>query len=78
MAGRGDVGALGAGDGVKWVDGPSDVLWFERDGFACAVNLSGEVVALPDPGAVLLASSYYGVRDGQLLLPPDTALWWEL
>ncbi len=71
--------ALGAGDGVSWVDSPADVLWFERvrDGrrFSCVVNLSDGVVALPDPGAVLLASSYYGVRDGALLLPPDTAIW---
>jgi alpha-glucosidase len=68
--------ALGAG--LTWVDGPAGVLWFERDGVACAVNLSGAVVELPDPGSVLLASSYYGVRDGLLLLPPDTALWWKL
>ena len=68
--------ALGAGRHVG--RRPGGVLWFERDGVACAVNLSGAVVELPDPGSVLLASSYYGVRDGLLLLPPDTALWWKL
>jgi alpha-glucosidase len=60
----------------SWVSAPPDVLHFRRGAFHCLANLSASVVRLPDPGPVLLASSYYGL-DGELLLPPETVLWWE-
>jgi alpha-glucosidase len=60
----------------EWVAATDDVLHFRRGGFHCLANLSEAVVRLPDPGPVLLASSYYGL-DGEVLLPPDTVLWWE-
>lgn len=67
---------VGAGRAVEWLDSAPDVLAFAGPELVCALNLGAGVVALPDPGTVLLASSYYGLRDGALLLPPDTVVWW--
>ncbi|MBB4910054.1 glycoside hydrolase family 13 protein [Actinophytocola algeriensis] len=60
----------------EWVASEDDVLHFRRGTFHCLANLGESVVRVPDPGPVLLASSYYGL-DGEVVLPPDTALWWE-
>jgi alpha-glucosidase len=60
----------------EWLDLPAGVLGFRRGDFGCMVNFGAEVVRLPDPGGVLVASSYHGLEDGEVLLPPDTALWW--
>jgi alpha-glucosidase len=63
-------GALGDGE-MTWLPAPDGVLAFARGaGFACAVNLSADVVPLPS-GRVLLAS---GPLDGDCL-PADTAAW---
>ncbi|BCB84194.1 glycoside hydrolase family 13 protein [Phytohabitans suffuscus] len=63
------------GDGpFAWLPGPDRVLVFSRGRdatFACVVNLSGEPVALPTAGTVVLTSA---PLDGGLL-PPDTAAW---
>jgi alpha-glucosidase len=65
--------ALGDGE-LRWLDGPPDVLIFERDpGFVCAVNLGGRPVRLPGLPANLLLSS--GLTDGSWL-GPDEAAWW--
>ncbi|QFZ19191.1 hypothetical protein [Saccharothrix syringae] len=74
----------GLGAAPEWCPAPPGVLTFVRRdpvggrGVGCAVNRGAEVVRLPDPGRVLVASSYYGLRDGVLLLPPDTVVWWRL
>jgi alpha-glucosidase len=60
----------------EWVESAADVLHFRRGGFHCLANLGESVVRHPDPGPVLLASSYYGL-DGEVMVPPDTVLWWE-
>jgi len=67
--------ALPFGD-FAWVDLPGDVLGFRRGEFHCVVNFGTSVARLVDPGRVLVASSYYGLDAGEVLLPPDTALWW--
>jgi alpha-glucosidase len=59
-----------------WLPSSEGVLHFRRGGFHCLANMGEEVVRLPDPGPVLVASSYYGL-DGQVMLPPDTVVWWE-
>ncbi|MGD6747136.1 glycoside hydrolase family 13 protein [Streptomyces sp. BH106] len=70
---------LGAGDGVKWHgDAPQGVLHFERSGFACTVNTTGAAVRIPAPGTVLLASAPVTVADGDIELPADTTVWWEI
>jgi alpha-glucosidase len=59
-----------------WLSLPDELLGFRRGEFHCVVNLGSSVARLADPGRVLLASSYYGLEGGEVLLPPDTALWW--
>ncbi|MBB6172832.1 alpha-glucosidase [Nocardiopsis mwathae] len=65
------------GDGaMEWAEAPEGVLAFRRaPGFACVVNLTGETVAAPLPGEVLLSSGPTGRRGADLLLPGDTAVW---
>jgi alpha-glucosidase len=69
--------SLGAGDAVEWLPAPDGVLSFRRGGFACALNLGETVARITGSGRVLLASSYHGVDGADLLLPPDTMLWWD-
>ncbi|GGK93387.1 alpha-glucosidase [Sphaerisporangium melleum] len=68
------------GDGaLSWQPSPEGTLVFTRDGvFACTVNTTGEPVALPRPGALLLASAPV-TEDGDLVrLAPDSTAWWSL
>lgn len=66
---------------VEWLPSPPDVLSFRRpDGttgtdLVCTLNAGPEVVAMACVGSPTLASSYYGLRDNDLLLPPDTVVW---
>jgi alpha-glucosidase len=60
----------------EWLDLPPDLLGFRRGEFGCVVNFGRDVVRLPEPGRVLIGSSHYGLEGGEVLLPPDTALWW--
>jgi alpha-glucosidase len=60
----------------EWLDLPAGVLGFRRGEFGCVVNFGSEVARLSDPGRVLIASSHYGLEGEEILLPPDTALWW--
>jgi alpha-glucosidase len=60
----------------EWLPADDDVLHFRRGAFHCLANMGESVVRVPDPGPVLLASSYYGL-DGEVVVPPDTVLWWE-
>ncbi len=64
--------ALGDGT-LTWLDAPAQVLHFTRKPeFGCLVNLSGEVVALPEGVAILVASA--PVIDGRV--EPETAVWY--
>ncbi|WP_156756778.1 glycoside hydrolase family 13 protein [Actinokineospora pegani] len=72
--------ALGAGDTLRWQDADAPLLWFSRTAggrtLHCAVNLGAEPARLP-AGAVLLASGEYAHDGADLVLPRDTAVWWE-
>ncbi|WNV87617.1 hypothetical protein [Umezawaea sp. Da 62-37] len=66
---------------VEWLPSPPGTLSFRRPGsttginLTCTLNMGIEVVAVPRVGSPALASSYYGLRDNDLLLPPDTVVW---
>ncbi|WP_129839505.1 glycoside hydrolase family 13 protein [Streptomyces sp. RFCAC02] len=75
--------ALGAGDGVEWLDAPAGVLAFRRRGadgvsLVCAVNTGAAPAELPGVltagGHALLTSDGW---DGTGPLPVDTAVWWQ-
>ncbi|MFG2098821.1 glycoside hydrolase family 13 protein [Streptomyces sp. NPDC048612] len=69
---------LGAGDAVEWLDAPDGVLAFRRPGgLVCTVNTTGAPATLPAPGRLLLASRQLDVPEGDVVLPADTAVWWE-
>ncbi|MEU8686832.1 DUF3459 domain-containing protein, partial [Streptomyces sp. NPDC048611] len=69
---------LGAGDAVEWLDAPDGVLAFRRPGgLVCTVNTTGAPATLPAPGRLLLASRPLDVSGGDMVLPADTAVWWE-
>ena len=81
LAVRRECPALGAGDGVEWLDGGEGVLVFRRrgaDGSAVLVvaNTSGAPVELPAgcAGARLLLASGPCRAGGPL--PADTTAWW--
>jgi alpha-glucosidase len=64
-----------AGDTIRWLTSPGDVLLFGRDaGFACAVNLSAEPFPLPAGVDVLLCSDAAG-PSGDRMLAADAAAW---
>jgi alpha-glucosidase len=64
------------GDFEWLVDLPRDVLGFRRGDCHCVVNFGPAVTRLTAGGRVLAASSHYGLEGAEVLLPPDTALWW--
>ncbi|NUT46344.1 MAG: glycoside hydrolase family 13 protein [Saccharothrix sp.] len=66
---------LGAGTEVAWLDAPEGVLSFRRGAFTCVVNLGPDVVRLPAPGEVLIASGGFATEDADVLVPPDTTVW---
>src|SRR5690606_24150982 len=74
---RREVGAgAPAGDGLAWQDAPEGVIRFRGGaGWGCAVNLSAREAELPGVDRVLLASGALAERDGAVLLPADTAVW---
>jgi alpha-glucosidase len=61
----------------SWLELPSGLLGFRRGDFGCVVNFGPDVARLPISGNVLVASSDHGVEGGEVLVPPDTALWWS-
>ncbi|SDD65712.1 glycoside hydrolase family 13 protein [Actinokineospora iranica] len=75
--------ALGAGRAVHWHDDEPTLLRFDRvdpatgRGFSCAVNFGAAPARLPVPDNVLLASGPWAADSADLLLPTDTAVWWE-
>ncbi|MEY9966549.1 alpha-glucosidase [Streptacidiphilus sp. MAP12-16] len=80
LAARREHPALGSGDSLVWLDAPEGVLSFRRstaDGvFVCTVNTGSEPVRLPAPGRVLLSSSDVVVIEDEIVLSPDTTVWW--
>ncbi|NKI44193.1 glycoside hydrolase family 13 protein [Streptomyces physcomitrii] len=84
LAARREHPALGAGDSLTWLDAPEGVLVFRRtaeDGtrFFCTANTTGATVRLPAPGQLLLASTAEQPArgtEGEVLLPPDSTVWW--
>ncbi|MBR7825069.1 glycoside hydrolase family 13 protein [Actinospica sp. MGRD01-02] len=75
----------GLGDGrLEWRDAPRGALVFTRGpGFACTVNASGQPVAVPHPGRLILASTALPdaaqgcAPAAEIVLPPDSAAWWH-
>jgi len=76
LAFRREHPALGDGS-LAWEPSPEGTLHLRRDpGFHCQVNLTGETVALPCAGEVVLACGGHR-REGDLLwLAADAAVWW--
>lgn len=56
LAVRRSTADLGAGDAVEWLRAPEGVVAFRRGDFVCVANTTGESVAVPAHGRVLLAS----------------------
>ncbi len=67
--------------GVEWLPAPPAVLSFRRTDsttgvdLVCTLNTGVEVATMPCVGSPALSSSYYGLRDDELLLPPNTVVW---
>ncbi|WP_430786008.1 glycoside hydrolase family 13 protein [Actinoplanes sp. G11-F43] len=75
--------ALAPVDNLTWVAAPAGVLAFERrvDGapvFRCTVNMSDRPVPVGRPGELLLASGPVEGTADDVVLPPDTTVWWSL
>ncbi|MFG2007200.1 glycoside hydrolase family 13 protein [Spirillospora sp. NPDC048911] len=72
--------ALGDGT-LRWLVGPPGTLVFERETgdarLTCAVNLGDRSVRVPAYGRALLASGPIRPDGDCLVLPPDTAVWYE-
>ncbi|MGW8060979.1 glycoside hydrolase family 13 protein [Streptomyces ziwulingensis] len=68
---------LGAGDAVEWLRAPEGVVAFRRGEFVCVANTTGESVAVPAHGRVLLASGEVTEADGEAKVPADTTVWWS-
>ncbi|MGF1425879.1 glycoside hydrolase family 13 protein [Kitasatospora sp. LaBMicrA B282] len=71
---RRELSALGAGDELEWLPAPAGVLAFRRGSLVCLVNTTGEPVAHPTEGRLLLGSG--PVEPG--LLAPDSTSWWAV
>jgi alpha-glucosidase len=59
------------------------VLAFEREVedapvFRCTVNMGDEPVAVGRPGELLLASGPIEGTADNVVLPPDTTVWWSI
>ncbi|HWS36186.1 MAG TPA: DUF3459 domain-containing protein, partial [Actinoplanes sp.] len=75
--------ALTPVDNLRWIPAPDGVLAFEREVpgapvFRCTVNMGAEPVTVGRPGEVLLASGPLEGTAGDVILPPDTTVWWSL
>ncbi|MGW1997241.1 glycoside hydrolase family 13 protein [Embleya sp. NPDC001921] len=69
---------LGGGT-LRWIDAPDGCLAFERGAeFVCVVNFGAAPVTIPAYGRQLLAGApLVAAEAGGVLLPADTAVWWE-
>jgi alpha-glucosidase len=75
--------ALAPTDNLTWIPAPAGVLAFERevDGapvFRCTVNMGAEPVAIRRPGEILLSSAPVEATADDVVLPPDTTVWWSV
>ncbi|BCJ46466.1 alpha-glucosidase [Actinoplanes ianthinogenes] len=75
--------ALQGTDNLTWVTAPAGVLAFDRavEGapvFRCTVNMSDQPVAVGRPGELLLASGPVEGGPDEVVLPPDTTVWWSI
>ncbi|MFH8242530.1 glycoside hydrolase family 13 protein [Streptomyces sp. NPDC018321] len=81
--------ALGAGDGVEWLEAPEGVLAFRRtargpgdrawDGdLVCTVNLTGAPVRWTPQGRPLLSSGEPVAEGDAAGLPADSTVWWAV
>jgi alpha-glucosidase len=52
------------------------VLAFRRGEFVCVANTTGESVAMPAYGQVLVASGEIVEVDDEAKVPADTTVWW--
>jgi alpha-glucosidase len=73
---RRDQPDLGAGEAVEWLRAPEGVLAFRRGHVVCVANTTGESVAMPSYGRVLLASGEVTEAGGEAKVPADTTVWW--
>ncbi|QMU71269.1 glycoside hydrolase family 13 protein [Streptacidiphilus sp. P02-A3a] len=73
--------ALGAGTSVRWLDLAPGLLAFRRDSprgsLVCVANTTGAPVRTPSPGRPLLASEAPVADGAEVLLPADSASWWQ-
>lgn len=75
--------ALGERPALEWHDGDDTLLRFARVDSStgrrlhCAINFGAAPARIAVAGAVLLASGRLESDSGDVLLPPDTAVWWE-
>lgn len=76
LAVRRSTADLGAGDAVEWLRAPEGVVAFRRGDFVCVANTTGESVAVPAHGRVLLASGEITEAAGEAKVPADTTVWW--
>ncbi|MES4829267.1 DUF3459 domain-containing protein, partial [Streptomyces anthocyanicus] len=65
-----------AGEAVEWLRAPEGVVAFRRGDFVCVANTTGESVAVPAHGRVLLASGEITEAAGEAKVPADTTVWW--
>jgi alpha-glucosidase len=75
--------ALAPTDNLTWIPAPAGILAFERtvDGaptFRCTVNMSTEPVEIGRPGEILLTSAALEGNADNVVLPPDTTVWWSI
>ncbi|WP_433831985.1 glycoside hydrolase family 13 protein [Actinoplanes sp. CA-015351] len=75
--------ALAPTDNLRWVPASEGVLAFEREVagepvFRCTVNMSDQPVAIGRPGELLLTSGSLDGTPDNVVLPPDTTVWWSI
>ncbi|WP_433795455.1 glycoside hydrolase family 13 protein [Actinoplanes sp. CA-252034] len=83
LAIRRDNPALAPTDNLTWVSAPAGILAFDRSapgvpGFRCTVNMGAEPVEIGRPGEILLASGPLEGDPDNIILPPDTTVWWSV
>jgi alpha-glucosidase len=73
--------ALGGGDNLSWDDAGEGLLSFRRRAgstvFVSTVNLSAAPVRISRRGELLLASRPVEQVGADVVLPPDTTVWWS-
>lgn len=76
---RRERAALRCADGFEWLESPAGVLAFRRtvgDPIVVTANTTGQHVRMRLPGCVLLGSAQVQIDATEVVLPPDTTVWW--